>query len=189
MTADTQTAGAAQGWGRSPYAIAALGSRLLFRSAFRLTVVNPERIPAHGPLIVVANHESFLDGPLLASVFTKRRLTFFSSSYLFKRLPVESQGGNLTSLKQAIAILREDGTMRSVEPAVSVGRVGLALGTGSARGLAHIGVLKVLEREDLPIDLIDGRSRTAALARSQRGRVRCHAVVTAAGEPSTTTQR
>ncbi len=37
-------------------------------------------------------------------------------------------------------------------------RLGLALGSGSARGLAHIGVLKVLDREGLPIDMIAGTS-------------------------------
>ncbi len=37
-------------------------------------------------------------------------------------------------------------------------KVGLALGGGGARGLAHIGVLKVLEREGIPIDLIVGTS-------------------------------
>ncbi len=37
-------------------------------------------------------------------------------------------------------------------------RIGLALGGGGARGLAHIGVLKVLEREGIPIDLIVGTS-------------------------------
>lgn len=37
-------------------------------------------------------------------------------------------------------------------------RLGLALGSGSARGLAHIGVLKVLDREGLAIDVIAGTS-------------------------------
>ncbi len=37
-------------------------------------------------------------------------------------------------------------------------RVGLALGGGYARGLAHIGVLEVLEREGIPIDMIAGTS-------------------------------
>ncbi|HSW58302.1 MAG TPA: patatin-like phospholipase family protein [Dehalococcoidales bacterium] len=40
-------------------------------------------------------------------------------------------------------------------------KVGLALGGGSARGLAHIGVLEVLEREGIPIDLIAGTSAGA----------------------------
>ena len=37
-------------------------------------------------------------------------------------------------------------------------KVGLALGSGAARGLAHIGVLKVLEQEGIPIDMIAGTS-------------------------------
>ncbi|MFA6357037.1 MAG: patatin-like phospholipase family protein, partial [Candidatus Omnitrophota bacterium] len=36
--------------------------------------------------------------------------------------------------------------------------VGLALGSGAALGLVHIGVLKVLEREKIPIDFIAGTS-------------------------------
>ena len=38
------------------------------------------------------------------------------------------------------------------------GRVALALGGGGARGCAHVGVLKVLEREGIPIDMIVGTS-------------------------------
>lgn len=37
-------------------------------------------------------------------------------------------------------------------------RIGVALGGGFARGLAHIGVLKVLEEENIPIDFIAGTS-------------------------------
>lgn len=37
-------------------------------------------------------------------------------------------------------------------------RVGLALSSGAARGLAHVGVLEVLERNGIPIDLIAGTS-------------------------------
>ncbi len=36
--------------------------------------------------------------------------------------------------------------------------VGLALSSGSARGIAHIGVLKVLKEEGIPIDMIAGTS-------------------------------
>jgi NTE family protein len=37
-------------------------------------------------------------------------------------------------------------------------KVGLALGGGYARGLAHIGVIELLEKEGIPIDLIAGTS-------------------------------
>src|SRR5262245_24532738 len=37
-------------------------------------------------------------------------------------------------------------------------QVGLTLGGGMARGCAHVGVLRELERNDIPIDLIAGTS-------------------------------
>lgn len=42
-------------------------------------------------------------------------------------------------------------------------RIGLALGSGAARGLAHIGVLKALEAEDLRPDAIAGTSMGALI--------------------------
>jgi len=41
--------------------------------------------------------------------------------------------------------------------------VGIALSSGSARGFAHIGVLKVLEEEGIPIDMIAGTSAGAVI--------------------------
>src|ERR1700690_905080 len=43
-------------------------------------------------------------------------------------------------------------------------RVGLALGGGFARGIAHIGVLRVLEENEIPIDFIAGTSVGALIA-------------------------
>ena len=37
-------------------------------------------------------------------------------------------------------------------------KIGLALGSGGARGLAHIGVIKTLEKHGIPIDIIAGSS-------------------------------
>lgn len=45
-------------------------------------------------------------------------------------------------------------------------KVGLALGGGGVRGLAHVGVLKVFERERIPIDLIVGASMGAIIGAS-----------------------
>ena len=44
-----------------------------------------------------------------------------------------------------------------VEPP-RIPKVGIALGGGFARGLAHIGILKVLEEENIPVDFIAGTS-------------------------------
>ena len=37
-------------------------------------------------------------------------------------------------------------------------KIGLALGSGGLRGLAHVGVLSVLEKEGVPVDLVAGSS-------------------------------
>ena len=54
-------------------------------------------------------------------------------------------------------------------------KIGLALGGGAARGAAHIGVLNVLEREGIPIDMIAGTSAGAFVgslyARSKNARL------------------
>ena len=45
-------------------------------------------------------------------------------------------------------------------------KIGLALGGGGARGFAHIGVLRVLEEENIPIDIIVGTSSGALVGAS-----------------------
>ncbi|HET9995816.1 MAG TPA: patatin-like phospholipase family protein, partial [Candidatus Acidoferrum sp.] len=46
---------------------------------------------------------------------------------------------------------------RAATPSVRTG-IGLALGGGFARGFAHLGVLKVLEQNQIPISHIAGTS-------------------------------
>ena len=55
------------------------------------------------------------------------------------------------------------GTMASstANPAVQRPRIGLVLSGGGARGLAHVGVLKVLEQLRIPVDAIAGTSMGA----------------------------
>jgi len=50
-------------------------------------------------------------------------------------------------------------------------RIGLALGGGGARGLSHIGVLKVFEQEGIPIDVIAGTSVGAMVGGAYAGGV------------------
>ena len=106
-----------------PYVATVLVVRPAFRSAYRLKVVDPERIPAEGPLVVVANHESNLDGFVLIAAFPQRRLTFLSAAHLFEKpaigrymramgaLPVEEQRANVASFRRALAILAQGGTV------------------------------------------------------------------------------
>lgn len=48
--------------------------------------------------------------------------------------------------------------VRHIARRLSNNLVGLALGSGAALGLAHVGVLKVFERERIPVDVIAGSS-------------------------------
>ncbi len=52
----------------------------------------------------------------------------------------------------------------AVTPALPRPRFGLAMGGGFARGMAHVGVLKALEDEGIPIDYIAGTSVGAVIA-------------------------
>jgi NTE family protein len=48
-------------------------------------------------------------------------------------------------------------------------KIGLALGGGFARGIAHIGILRVLEHHQIPIDFISGTSVGALIAATYAG--------------------
>lgn len=70
--------------------------------------------------------------------------------------PVKSLGKVIRSVR---AFGRELSRGEAKEsPALSRPRIGLALGGGFARGIAHLGVLKVLEQENIPIDFVAGTS-------------------------------
>lgn len=53
--------------------------------------------------------------------------------------------------------------VRRVSREIGEVQVGLVLGSGAALGLAHIGILRVLEREGIPIDVVSGSSIGALL--------------------------
>lgn len=46
--------------------------------------VHPERLPAHGPVLIVANHQSFLDPVSLTVAVTQRHVDFLARAGLFK---------------------------------------------------------------------------------------------------------
>lgn len=56
---------------------------LIFKSFFELKVIGHENVPVNGPAIICANHQSFMDPPLVGSSL-KRPLNFLARHDLFK---------------------------------------------------------------------------------------------------------
>ena len=90
----------------------------LMRLLFRLERVNPGLVPATGPVLIVSNHVSVLDPPLVGGS-APRPLFFMAKEELFRiplfgRLiralnarPVRRDGSDMRALKAALALLRE----------------------------------------------------------------------------------
>jgi len=77
------------------------------------------------------------------------------------RLPLAVAFAVCTAACQTVPVV-EAGTTAAPPPLVAahapLPRVALVLGGGAARGFAHVGVLRVLEQEKIPVDLIVGTS-------------------------------
>jgi 1-acyl-sn-glycerol-3-phosphate acyltransferase len=94
--------------------------RFVYATYFRWQVFNPERVPRAGPVILAANHASFIDPPLVGSGFD-RMVNFLARNTLFdvpivasllrswKVVPVDREGGGGAGLKAILDRLREGG--------------------------------------------------------------------------------
>jgi 1-acyl-sn-glycerol-3-phosphate acyltransferase len=95
-----------------------IGVRGLLRRVYRVEVVNAERIPASGPVILAANHESIWD-PFLLGVVTPREIHYMAKAELFgirplaaamrslNAFPVERGGGDRVAMSEAGRLLAE----------------------------------------------------------------------------------
>jgi 1-acyl-sn-glycerol-3-phosphate acyltransferase len=93
-----------------------LGFRELLRSAYRIEVAGAEKVPASGPVILVANHESIWD-PFILGVATPREIHYMAKSELFQSralaaamrslnaFPVERGGGDRDAMSEAGRLL------------------------------------------------------------------------------------
>jgi NTE family protein len=70
----------------------------------------------------------------------------------------------LDRLQKAVERVRKFAYAKPAEESPGRPRIGVALGGGFARGIAHLGVLRVLEQEGIPVDFLAGTSAGSMLA-------------------------
>jgi 1-acyl-sn-glycerol-3-phosphate acyltransferase len=94
----------------------------LLRALYRVQVTGQEHIPKSGPVILAANHRSFLDSIFLPLVI-RRRVTFVAkaeyfddprSAWFFRavgQIPIRREGGSASegAMLAALDVLRDDG--------------------------------------------------------------------------------
>ncbi|MDI6709134.1 MAG: lysophospholipid acyltransferase family protein [Bacillota bacterium] len=119
-------------WADRGYRLGRLVLSLLFRATGGLIVRGAARIPPDGPLIIVANHASVVDGLILVAA-CPRRMVSLSAAYLFTRpgvgallrwfgaIPVEGGTGATAGMKRALSHLGAGGALM-VFPEGGVGR-------------------------------------------------------------------
>lgn len=120
-------------------------SQAVFRSYFRGHYYNAERLPATGPVILAANHESYLDPPLIGSGLARpvnylARDTLFTNPLVRPMLmelncvPVDRDGAGAAGLKGildrltagGVILLFPEGT-RTKDGALQAARAGIGL--------------------------------------------------------------
>jgi 1-acyl-sn-glycerol-3-phosphate acyltransferase len=154
--------------------------RPLLRAVYRLQVTGAERLPASGPLVVVANHESVLD-PFVLGCALDRELRFLAKAELWRSRPVAWAMDGLGALR----VERGSGDREALAEARRALEAGDAVavfpqGVVRSSGPWHRGAAKLALSTGAPVVpvLLVGTAR--ALSRRRLGFPRLRVVV---GEP------
>jgi 1-acyl-sn-glycerol-3-phosphate acyltransferase len=125
----------------------------IFAAPFRMRVHQRERIPATGAVVVVVNHSSLLDGPMVIGIL-RRRAVFLVKQEMFTgplgwalprigQLPVRRGMAERMPLLAAVRVLRSGGVV-GVFPEGSRGLGDVASAENGAAWLARSGGAVVL---------------------------------------------
>jgi 1-acyl-sn-glycerol-3-phosphate acyltransferase len=151
---------------RAGYALLRFTSRTIFKILFRYEVIGAENIPSQGPVVLCANHASFID-PLLLGCSTHRIVQYimYSSYYrsfahpifrFLRCIPVDERGGT-AALKAGMRSLKQ-GACVGIFPEGHVSDDGKLQ---PAQG----GVLFLAQRSGAPVVAVALKGNFAALPR------------------------
>jgi 1-acyl-sn-glycerol-3-phosphate acyltransferase len=142
-------------WQRNLYDALCFINRFVFRACYPTTVLHPERIPATGGLLLVSNHQSYFDPPLIGSFIRQRRVTFVARVTLFtfrplgwfigamRALPIHGDGNDTGSIRMFVRALQNG-------EAVLIFPEGARTFDGSI-GEFKRGVLLLVRKADVPV--------------------------------------
>jgi 1-acyl-sn-glycerol-3-phosphate acyltransferase len=119
--------------------------RTIYATYFRWRVFNPERVPLSGPVILAANHASFIDPPLVGCGL-RREINYLARESLFRfpgigallrswnGVPVDRDGAGTRGLKAILDRLRAGGAIilfpegtRTMDGKLQAARSGIGL--------------------------------------------------------------
>lgn len=156
----------------------------LFHALYRVHVVGRDRVPRTGPVVFVANHVGFLDGPMLpglaprpTAVLVKREMFRGLLGWFLTwigHIPVTRNSGDRQALTAAVAVLQGGGAV-GIFPEGTRGRGDVAAVQQGAAWLAQQGSARVV-----PVAFLGTRTTGASKGSLPRPRTR---VVVEFGDP------
>jgi 1-acyl-sn-glycerol-3-phosphate acyltransferase len=101
------------------YSAARLIATMGLTALYRFRVQGAQNAPRDGSLLIVANHQSYLDPPLIGCAIRKRHLDYIARAGLFENpligpmistfnsIPIKEEGGDTGAIKEVLKRLRE----------------------------------------------------------------------------------
>lgn len=104
---------------RFGYQCVRLSTWFAFRLMFRLKLLDLDRIPSSGPVLICGNHQSHLD-PMLVGCCSRRRMNFLAKKQLFRypplswlisfldSIPIDREGMSAGGIKETLKRLKRN---------------------------------------------------------------------------------